>query len=444
MLGSQGARNPGDANVVRTSMELEQFYPKKSEFPKFAVAHHRARPIRWPVVQGASTLGGRRRGKSINRLRQRGAVGAIPRPGGPALRQGAMPAGRGICDQAHVRSECPREAKGLTPSAGTTGGVMRLGAERAVLGRGRGQASLRPSIHRWRRPAPGRCDARWPPAASRSCRTRSGTMRCGRSAHMRELVGPPALGVSAVADTLGYVHRRFLPFARVRFVRITSKMYKSGSRPSTIHARLATMFMTCANQSFCRPGRFPMARMVAGLVFTFGNFWMPAPGHGGEPHANLGQEVEIPGDTGKIKGFLVKPEGDGPFPAIVVVPDWWGLTDWVKDNGARPGQTRIRGSRGGPVRRQRHRRPSGRLQACACELNHDQAVAKLKAGVSYLSGLESVVKSKPVGAIGWSLGGQLACKLAENSDRVGPLVVCYGGVPASRHAWPSSRASRSC
>ena len=30
-------------------------------------------------------------------------------------------------------------------------------------------------------------------------------------------------------------------------------------------------------------------------------------------------------------GFLATPEGKGPFPAVIVIQEWWGLNDWVKD-----------------------------------------------------------------------------------------------------------------
>ena len=30
-------------------------------------------------------------------------------------------------------------------------------------------------------------------------------------------------------------------------------------------------------------------------------------------------------------GLLVMPAGKGPFPAVVVIQEWWGLNDWVKD-----------------------------------------------------------------------------------------------------------------
>src|SRR5262249_24648413 len=32
-----------------------------------------------------------------------------------------------------------------------------------------------------------------------------------------------------------------------------------------------------------------------------------------------------------VFAFLAKPEGKGPFPAVVVIQEWWGLNDWVKD-----------------------------------------------------------------------------------------------------------------
>src|SRR5438128_7396805 len=37
----------------------------------------------------------------------------------------------------------------------------------------------------------------------------------------------------------------------------------------------------------------------------------------------------------EIKGFLAEPEGKGPFPAVVVIQEWWGLNDWIKENAKR-------------------------------------------------------------------------------------------------------------
>jgi carboxymethylenebutenolidase len=43
------------------------------------------------------------------------------------------------------------------------------------------------------------------------------------------------------------------------------------------------------------------------------------------------QTVSFKSGSEQASGFLVTPEGKGPFPALVVVPEWWGLVDWVKD-----------------------------------------------------------------------------------------------------------------
>src|SRR5262249_14672065 len=41
------------------------------------------------------------------------------------------------------------------------------------------------------------------------------------------------------------------------------------------------------------------------------------------------------GKDDKGSGYLVVPEGKGPFPAIVVIQEWYGVNDWVKDNAKR-------------------------------------------------------------------------------------------------------------
>src|SRR5215213_8652252 len=33
----------------------------------------------------------------------------------------------------------------------------------------------------------------------------------------------------------------------------------------------------------------------------------------------------------EVQGFLAAPKGKGPFPGVVVIQEWWGLNDWVKD-----------------------------------------------------------------------------------------------------------------
>src|SRR5262245_13389835 len=44
------------------------------------------------------------------------------------------------------------------------------------------------------------------------------------------------------------------------------------------------------------------------------------------------RDITIKSGDEDIKAFLAEPAGKGPFPAIVVIQEWWGLNDWIKDN----------------------------------------------------------------------------------------------------------------
>src|SRR5574341_2062631 len=44
------------------------------------------------------------------------------------------------------------------------------------------------------------------------------------------------------------------------------------------------------------------------------------------------QMVQYQSGDETVNGFLAMPEGKGPFPAIIVIHEWWGLNDWVKES----------------------------------------------------------------------------------------------------------------
>ena len=47
--------------------------------------------------------------------------------------------------------------------------------------------------------------------------------------------------------------------------------------------------------------------------------------------AATGKEVTYKSGNEDVKGMLYEPQGKGPFPAIVVIHEWWGLNDWLKN-----------------------------------------------------------------------------------------------------------------
>jgi carboxymethylenebutenolidase len=137
-------------------------------------------------------------------------------------------------------------------------------------------------------------------------------------------------------------------------------------------------------------------------------------------------EITLKSGGGETKAFLAEPEGKGPFPGVVVIQEWWGLTDWIKENAKRlaaqgyvalaPDLYHGKATDDPNIARQL-------LQG----LPADRAVRDLKAAVSALAGRANVKKDR-IGAIGWCMGGGFALQLALEDAQVGACVMCYGRV----------------
>lgn len=139
-----------------------------------------------------------------------------------------------------------------------------------------------------------------------------------------------------------------------------------------------------------------------------------------------GSIVELKGGEGPIKGYLAKPPGDGPFPAVVLVHEWWGLTDWVKGNADR---LAARGYVALAVDLYKGKvTDDPEIAHQLSRLDPAGAVADLEGGVAYLRAQAFVNPKRKVGAIGWCMGGMFARLVAQGSDQIGPTVVCYGMV----------------
>src|SRR5271165_5064012 len=48
-----------------------------------------------------------------------------------------------------------------------------------------------------------------------------------------------------------------------------------------------------------------------------------------------GKTVSYKSGDETVQAVLYTPAGKGPFPALIVIHEWWGLNDWVKDEAAK-------------------------------------------------------------------------------------------------------------
>jgi carboxymethylenebutenolidase len=128
-----------------------------------------------------------------------------------------------------------------------------------------------------------------------------------------------------------------------------------------------------------------------------------------------------------VMGFWAAPEGKGPFPGIVVIHEWWGLDNWVKD------QARALAKEGYAVLavdlyRGKATDKQEEAHQLMMGLSEERATQDLKAAVDYLSSRPEVNK-KAIGVIGWCMGGKWAFHTATVDPRVVAVVAYYGMPP---------------
>ena len=137
-----------------------------------------------------------------------------------------------------------------------------------------------------------------------------------------------------------------------------------------------------------------------------------------------GRMITFKSGGDKVKAFLAEPSGKGPFPGIIVIQEWWGLTDWIKDNARRLAKQGYVALAPDLYRGKLTDDPAVAKQLLN-GLDKDRAVRDLKAAVDALAGRADVQKDQ-VGCIGWCMGGGYALKLALADNRVKACAMCYG------------------
>lgn len=128
-----------------------------------------------------------------------------------------------------------------------------------------------------------------------------------------------------------------------------------------------------------------------------------------------------------VKSYLALPEGAGRHPAILVIHEWWGLNDWVKEQAQHFAQQGYVALAVDLYRGQVATTPDD-AHILMRGLPDDRGLRDLQAAFTYLSSRPDVETNK-IGAIGWCMGGGWAIKLAEDQPKLAAFVVNYGSLP---------------
>ena len=141
--------------------------------------------------------------------------------------------------------------------------------------------------------------------------------------------------------------------------------------------------------------------------------------------SNTGTMIQFAANGGDAPGYLVRPEGDGPFPGVVVIQEWWGLDDHIKDVAERFAAEGYVALAPDLYRGELAAEPDD-ARRLSMELELDQALVDIQGAVNYLIAQQDV-HPKQVGVVGFCMGGRLAMMMCYRGQKVGAAVVYYGG-----------------
>ena len=118
------------------------------------------------------------------------------------------------------------------------------------------------------------------------------------------------------------------------------------------------------------------------------------------------------------------PAGNGPFPAIIVIHEYWGLNDWVKDQASKLADQGYEA-----LAIDLYRGKVATTPDMAHELMRgvpdDRAKRDLHAAFTFLQSQPNVKKNR-IGSIGWCMGGGYSLNVALEEPTLAADVINYG------------------
>jgi carboxymethylenebutenolidase len=157
--------------------------------------------------------------------------------------------------------------------------------------------------------------------------------------------------------------------------------------------------------------------------------------------AHAQQPVTFPSGGSTGQGLLYLPHSAGRHPALIVIHEWWGLNDWIKQEAAGYASQ-------GYVALAVDLYHGKVANAGDADLAHelmrglpqDQGVRDLTSAFAWLAARKDVDPNR-IGAVGWCMGGTYAMLLAVNAPTLKAVAVNYGALPTDKSALAAIHAT---
>ena len=139
------------------------------------------------------------------------------------------------------------------------------------------------------------------------------------------------------------------------------------------------------------------------------------------------ETVEFKNGNETVSGFLVTPDTPGPHAAIIVIHEWWGLNDWVKEQAVKFAQLGYI-TLAVDLYRGKTATDAEKAHELMRGLSQDRGVSDLKAAFAYLASRKDVRPDR-IGSVGWCMGGGFSIQLAVHEPKLRACIVNYGALP---------------
>jgi carboxymethylenebutenolidase len=172
------------------------------------------------------------------------------------------------------------------------------------------------------------------------------------------------------------------------------------------------------------------ATCVPAMLFVFAaTMVFPAARAGASPAAAAPVDVSYPSGSETVHALLYQPtkSASAHHPAVIVIHEWWGLNDWVKEQAAdlaAHGYVALAVD----LYRGQVATDTDTAHQLSRGLPQDRGIRDLKAAEAYLRA-NKLVGSSPIGAIGWCMGGGYALNFAVADPNLKAVVANYGPPP---------------
>lgn len=150
----------------------------------------------------------------------------------------------------------------------------------------------------------------------------------------------------------------------------------------------------------------------------------------GALHAQNARAVSFPSGDETAHALLYEPAGPGAHPGLIVIHEWWGLNDWIKDQAqrfAREGYVTLAVD----LYRGQVATDADTAHQLSRGLPQDRGVRDLTSAAAWLAQQKNVDPHR-IGAIGWCMGGGYAALLAVADPSLQAVVINYGSLPTDR------------